>query len=327
MMKKPSRLSNKGFTLVELLVVIAIIGILVGMLLPAINAVRNAARRTSCLNNLRQVMMASINYESANGEFPPGSTPAGESFVVKLLGQMEETSLKELYRNGSPIDGLVGLDGLASQRMSLLLCPASTQEDQESNDPLQPGFTSHYFGSMGPGTSSTGIVYDATLAPIAAPAGGLIGFEGVFSPWQDPTTGNARFDIARRASKSTADIRDGLSNTISIIECSRAGNGTTGFTSLRPAWSYGHAGTTPSSSTPSFVVTVFSANTFDGVGNLAINQQPSPLYNTQPMGSNHSGGVMAASGDGSTRFVSEDTDDAVLEAVLSINSGETLSLE
>ena len=68
--------SNKGFTLVELLVVIAIIGILIGMLLPAVQQVREAARRTECMNNMRQIALGSLNYESAHMHFPTaGLTP------------------------------------------------------------------------------------------------------------------------------------------------------------------------------------------------------------------------------------------------------------
>jgi prepilin-type N-terminal cleavage/methylation domain-containing protein/prepilin-type processing-associated H-X9-DG protein len=63
---------KRGFTLVELLVVIAIIGVLVSLLLPAVNAAREAARRTQCINNIRQMALAAVNYESANSVFPPG---------------------------------------------------------------------------------------------------------------------------------------------------------------------------------------------------------------------------------------------------------------
>ena len=76
-MKKP----HNGFTLVELLVVIAIIGILIGMLLPAVQAVREAARRISCANNMRQMSLAMLNYESANQRFPPGMT-ADQSYLT-----------------------------------------------------------------------------------------------------------------------------------------------------------------------------------------------------------------------------------------------------
>ncbi|MCU0710600.1 MAG: DUF1559 domain-containing protein [Pirellula sp.] len=76
-MKKRIVARNRGFTLVELLVVIAIIGILVGLLLPAVQAAREAARRMQCTNNLKQVALASLNFESAFKRFPPGFMSAG----------------------------------------------------------------------------------------------------------------------------------------------------------------------------------------------------------------------------------------------------------
>lgn len=113
--------NRKAFTLVELLVVIAIIGILIGMLLPAVQQVREAARRTSCANNIRQLALACHNYESALGELPPGlyqNTDSssiryyGHTWFVAILPYMEENNVYKLWNFTDSGDAAVtnGLD-------------------------------------------------------------------------------------------------------------------------------------------------------------------------------------------------------------------------
>ena len=99
-----------GFTLVELLVVIAIIGVLVALLLPAVQAARESARRTQCLNNLKQVGLAVLNYESAQGELPPGAlTTFAGNWETSILSYMEQTALVSSMEMGEwaalPDDG------------------------------------------------------------------------------------------------------------------------------------------------------------------------------------------------------------------------------
>lgn len=105
-----------AFTLVELLVVIAIIGILMGLLLPAVQMAREASRRASCQNNLRQVGLATLNYENARRHFPPGWTvkqspvteaaeeQPGWGFAFHILPYMEATNLYETIDETLPVD-------------------------------------------------------------------------------------------------------------------------------------------------------------------------------------------------------------------------------
>lgn len=94
---------NKAFTLVELLVVIAIIGILIGMLLPAVQMVREAARRTACQNKLKQIGLAILNYESVRGQYPPSR--AADNFLTwpfYLMPYMELNNISDRMDSQSP---------------------------------------------------------------------------------------------------------------------------------------------------------------------------------------------------------------------------------
>jgi len=99
-------MKKTGFTLIELMVVVLIIGVLAGLLFPAINAARGAARRTQCANNLKQIGTAMNNFESANGGFPAnhtGTSATAKSNFVRLLPYMEAQNILNLYHEDAAI--------------------------------------------------------------------------------------------------------------------------------------------------------------------------------------------------------------------------------
>ncbi len=120
--------SQRGFTLVDLLVVVGIIGILVGMLIPAVQVVREAGRRTVCSNNLRNLGLAALNFESANNAFPHGSSfRLSHSWNSALLPFLDQEDAYESVDVEVPSDDPLNRD-IASTIFSVFSCPSSDKD-------------------------------------------------------------------------------------------------------------------------------------------------------------------------------------------------------
>jgi prepilin-type N-terminal cleavage/methylation domain-containing protein/prepilin-type processing-associated H-X9-DG protein len=214
-----------AFTLIELLVVIAIIAILIGLLLPAVQAAREAARRVSCVNNLKQLGLALQNYHSTYDCFPVGSIPAyvpeSNSYIINgdfgpLLRLLSYTEQQPLYNAAnfsvagfnSAIGETTNLTVLTT-RLNEFLCPSnvapSWNMEATGAGPLMgyPAPGSTYFGSLG-----SSLEFDASQT--GGPPNGLFAAINPASP------------VGRPA--SIASVTDGTSNTIALGEW-RTGSG------------------------------------------------------------------------------------------------------
>lgn len=208
-----------GFTLVELLVVIAIIGVLVGLLLPAVQAARGAARAMQCKNNLKQIGLAFHNYESTYRTFPPGfisqttgpwsgvgNDPVPEigpgwSALAMILPQIEEAALYEQIDFGRPITDVANQSARSSEVPSYR-CPGDTWRDPVSVWPTSIGIddlaATSYVGLLGG----------------ADPSGN--GPTGSYLARYEETPFNGMFH--RNKAIRHSDILDGTSNTIGMGE-------------------------------------------------------------------------------------------------------------
>lgn len=339
--RSTNRVDRRGFTLVELLVVIAIIGILVGLLLPAVQAAREAARRMSCSNNLKQISLAAHNFESTYKKLPPGftqenitgQTPSslngfqGFSVFYYLLPYMEQTNVFQNMDNRvarRSIAATPGL-GLADSVIPSLLCP-SDQLPATAIPWPSTGTATQFYG----GTSYRA---NGGSRPIFATSATN---DGVFM-----ATGPA----ARRAATAPLgievrfkDITDGLSNTYMFGEGSHLDRN---FDSFPPNFN--------GNSTIVGWSRWFPAGGDNGLGNImfgafapinyripwAFGQPGAP---TAPSGwfvfqdmrlsslsSLHTGGANVSLSDGSVRFVSQNLPQAILALYCTRADGQVIA--
>ena len=325
-----------AFTLVELLVVIAIIGVLVALLLPAVQMAREAARRTQCANHERQLALAAHGFHDAQRAFPPGvyqlkfsSAPQfrGVSLFVKLLPYLEQADLAQGWDETDPLNNTVGGPAArTAQTINLLICPA----DILPQNPIVSGNAYYAFTSYGGngGTRS----YDPKLATND-------GLFFVIGPGSETAPDGRPVRMA--------DVIDGVANTILFGERSHfdpnqeslvarfasaggGGGGGGGSASLSKisavGWWATSAGRLAAGDVTLSAAAAISFRAPPAAANAADFQA---IYNQRlcAFGSNHSGGANFALADGSTRFLRQTVSQPVLTLLCVKNDGQVVAIE
>jgi prepilin-type N-terminal cleavage/methylation domain-containing protein/prepilin-type processing-associated H-X9-DG protein len=200
-------MNRRAYSLAELLVVVAIIGVLAGLVLSAVQRVREAAARADCQNRLRQQALAVLNYESANGHLPPGSVqgpcpaygvPDGAShgLWVFVLGHLDQAAVATLYRRDRPFDAPENWKPVAARIMTLE-CPSAPSIGRPVPWLGTPGTAG--VADYGPVDVNPFLADIAVIDPAANFSGSL------------PVNGAVRM----------IEITDGMSNTILLAEAGR----------------------------------------------------------------------------------------------------------
>jgi prepilin-type N-terminal cleavage/methylation domain-containing protein len=303
---------DRGFTLIELLVVITVIAVLVALLLPAVQSAREAARRTQCANNLKQLGLALQNYHSVHGIFPPGYTTGFESGVpggaetgpgwgwaTQLLGYVDQGQLYNAINFNLPITH----DSSATARQTVLatfLCPSSI-----GDGPFVPSVQFIFVNDQ--------VFKFAAFVPLAS--GQYIASAGPFAGVGIPAPGDGVF--FRNSAIGLRDLSDGSSQTLVVGERSRniAGAtwvGATPGTLVCPASSLAIRDCAPASA-------AVLGTTGSGNGPLQVG--------AASFVSLHPGGSQFLLGDGSVRFLKTSIDPRTYAALATRSGGELIGAD
>ncbi len=331
---------DRGFTLVELLVVIAIIGILISLLLPAVQAARETGRRIQCTNKLKQISLAAHNYHDMAGRFPPAylsgwnfTTPTarkrGISLYVHLLPFIEMGNLYDRWDFNDPDKAFDGdMDSLAAKGPDLL-CPS----EPENENPLDYG-SKHIQGVVMPPRHIKVTSYCGNGGTRSYhPDSGFLKTDGIFfmaGPDSQP--------VPNQQPVRFADVKDGTSNTLFFGERSRWDPNYNTFAAEGWDWEFRFYGNWCGASR-----LVLAHNTLSGYSPINYRlpfsydnrATANPPANTATdfkyyidlrlcaYGSKHPGGANISLVDGSVRFFSETIPLAALRALSTRAGGET----
>ncbi len=303
---------KRGFTLIELLVVIAIIAVLIALLLPAVQQAREAARRTQCKNNLKQMALAALNYESDNKCFPGGSYSGATappntvcyyaenaSCFVRMLPYFDQAplynSIDASFCSSSP--GNIAINGAS---LKALICPTDTNNSpisfpsSRSSNGVTPGWSFNEVNSLFPATAPN---YTVAFTSYAGNTGTFtFGFVNQMSP-----TVLAQYNgtIYNDSAVKISDITDGTSNTFLFGEHSK-----NQLFLLDPGYAISDGQWTSGRYYDTLFATLYPMNVGYGNG-IPTNTKINPsYYEPTAAGSLHIGGAHFAMADGSVRFLS-----------------------